>query len=319
MNSLRADLSIAVGGLNLETPLVIASGVWPYDPALWSPERLEGVGALCTKAVSLQPREGNRGVRVWETPCGMLNSIGLQNSGVRGFLKEYLPIAGKSGIPFLVNLVMESEREVRENLSILRESGDAIPAVELNISCPNADCDGMAWGISPESAARAAAIARSEWKGPLWVKLTPQAPDLPAVAKAVESEGADALVCGNTWLGMAMDLKRKQPVFRRVTAGLSGPAVFPLALRTVWQVCGAVSIPVVGCGGVSRWEDAAAMILAGASAVEVGSSLFADFDLPRKISEGLADYLADAEIPTLAGLVGLGRKEKEGGRPWAQD
>jgi dihydroorotate dehydrogenase (NAD+) catalytic subunit len=308
MNSLRADLSIAVGGLNLETPLVIASGVWPYDPALWSPERLEGVGALCTKAVSLQPREGNRGVRVWETPCGMLNSIGLQNSGVRGFLKNALPVVRNSGRPFLVNLVMESAQEVRENLALLRDAPEGIEAVELNISCPNADCDGMAWGISPESAARAVAIARSEWKGPLWVKLTPQAPDLPAVAKAAESEGADALVCGNTWLGMAMDLKRKRPAFQRVTAGLSGPAVFPLALRTVWQVCGAVSIPVVGCGGVSRWEDAAAMILAGASAVEVGSALFTDFDLPRKITEGLAGYLAEEGLADLAGLVGLGRK-----------
>jgi dihydroorotate dehydrogenase (NAD+) catalytic subunit len=308
MNSLRADLSIAVGGLNLETPLVIASGVWPYDPALWSPERLEGVGALCTKAVSLQPREGNRGVRVWETPCGMLNSIGLQNSGVRGFLKNALPVVRNSGRPFLVNLVMESAQEVRENLALLRDAPEGIEAVELNISCPNADCDGMAWGISPESAARAVAIARSEWKGPLWVKLTPQAPDLPAVAKAAESEGADALVCGNTWLGMAMDLKGKRPAFQRVTAGLSGPAVFPLALRTVWQVCGAVSIPVVGCGGVSRWEDAAAMILAGASAVEVGSALFTDFDLPRKITEGLAGYLAEEGLADLAGLVGLGRK-----------
>jgi len=187
MNSLRADLSIAVGGLNLETPLVIASGVWPYDPALWSPERLEGVGALCTKGVSLQPREGNRGVRVWETPCGMLNSIGLQNSGVRGFLKNALPVVRNSGRPFLVNIVMESAQEVRENLALLRDAPEGIEAVELNISCPNADCDGMAWGISPESAARAVAIARSEWKGPLWVKLTPQAPDLPAGGKAAES------------------------------------------------------------------------------------------------------------------------------------
>jgi dihydroorotate dehydrogenase (NAD+) catalytic subunit len=308
MNSLRADLSASAGGLKLVSPVVIASGVWPYEPDLWSPERLEGVGALCTKAVSLHPREGNRGVRVWETSCGMLNSIGLQNSGVRGFLKDALPVVRSSGRPFLVNLVMESAREVRENLAVLRDAPGGIPAVELNISCPNVDGDGMSWGISPEGAAKAVAIARSEWKGPLWVKLTPQAPDLPAVAKAAESEGADALVCGNTWLGMAMDLKKKRPVFQRVAAGLSGPAVFPLALRTVWQVCGAVSVPVVGCGGVARWEDAAAMILAGAAAVEVGSALFADFDLPRKITEGLAGYMAEAGAAGLADLVGLGRK-----------
>lgn len=308
MNSPRADLSLNVGGLKLETPVVVASGVWPYEPAFWKAEHLEGVGALCTKAVSLTSREGNKGVRVWETPCGMLNSIGLQNSGIRGFLKDYLPLAQSSGRPFLVNLVMESEQEVRESLSLLWEASDVIPSVELNISCPNVDGDGMAWGLSPESAARAVSIARNEWKGPLWVKLTPQSPDLAGVAKAAEAAGADALVCGNTWLGMAMDIKKKRPAFQRVAAGLSGPAVFPLALRAVWQVCGVVSIPVVGCGGVASWEDAAAMILSGASAVEVGSSLFTDFDLPRKITEGLSDYLTGEKIGALSGLVGLGRK-----------
>ncbi|MDD4613577.1 MAG: dihydroorotate dehydrogenase [Synergistaceae bacterium] len=309
MTFLPADVSVNVGGLCLGSPVVIASGVWPYEPALWDQGRLEGVGGLCTKAVSLDPREGNRGVRVWETPCGMLNSIGLQNSGVRSFLKDSLPIVRKSGLPFLVNLVMESEREVRESLSILREAVEAIPAVELNISCPNVDGDGMAWGISPESTAKAVSIVRSEWSGPLWVKLTPQSPDFQGVAKAAEGEGADALVCGNTWLGMAMDVKKKRPVFQRVVAGLSGPAVFPLALRTVWQAAGAVSIPIVGCGGVASWEDAAAMVLAGASAVEVGSGMFTDFDLPRKITDGLAHFAAVERMKSFRELVGLGRKQ----------
>ena len=309
MTFLPADVSVNVGGLCLGSPVVIASGVWPYEPALWEQGRLEGVGGLCTKAVSLDPREGNRGVRVWETPCGMLNSIGLQNSGVRSFLKDSLPIVRKSGLPFLVNLVMESEREVRESLSILREAVEAIPAVELNISCPNVDGDGMAWGISPESTAKAVSIVRSEWSGPLWVKLTPQSPDFQGVAKAAEGEGADALVCGNTWLGMAMDVKKKRPVFQRVVAGLSGPAVFPLALRTVWQAAGAVSIPIVGCGGIASWEDAAAMVLAGASAVEVGSGMFTDFDLPRKITDGLAHFAAVERMKSFRELVGLGRKQ----------
>ena len=265
--SSRTEMHVSLGGLNLESPVIIASGVWPYDAELWSPERLEGVGALCTKAVSLNGRAGNKGVRVWETPCGMLNSIGLQNGGVRSFLDDYLPLVRGANLPFLVNLVMESEREVRESIAALAEV-PGIPAIELNISCPNVDGDGMAWGISAESAAKAVRIARSEWRGALWVKLTPQSPDLAGVAKAAEAEGADALVCGNTWLGMAMDIKKKRPAFQRVVAGLSGPAVFPLALRTVWQVCGAVKIPVVGCGGVASWEDAAAMLLAGAAAVE---------------------------------------------------
>lgn len=308
MSSTPFDLSSVVGGVKLPAPVIIASGVWPYEGALWSPDRLEGVGALCTKAVSLNPREGNRGRRVWETPCGVLNSIGLQNSGVRAFIKDSLPIVQGSGLPFLINLVMEREGEVRENLALLGEALGKEGAVELNISCPNVDGDGMSWGVSAKSAARAVAIVRSQWEGPLWVKLTPQAGDLPEVARGAEGEGADALVCGNTWLAMAMDLKNKRPAFDRIVAGLSGPAVFPLALRTVWEVCGAVSIPVVGCGGVSGWEDAAAMILAGASAVEVGSSLFADLDLPGKISRGLADYGIREGLRTLRDLVGLGRK-----------
>lgn len=306
--SSRTEMHVSIGGLNLESPVIIASGVWPYEAELWSPERLEGVGALCTKAVSLNGRAGNTGVRVWETPCGMLNSIGLQNSGVRSFLDDYLPLVRGASRPFLVNLVMESEREVRESIAALVKI-PGIPAIELNISCPNVDGDGMAWGISPESAAKAVRIARSDWKGALWVKLTPQSPDLAGVAKAAESEGADAIVCGNTWLGMAMDIKKKRPAFQRVVAGLSGPAVFPLALRTVWQVCGAVKIPVVGCGGVASWEDAAAMLLAGAAAVEVGSALFTDFDLPRKIVAGLSAYLAEQKIDTVSGLTGLGRHE----------
>jgi len=301
-------MHVPLGGLNLESPVIIASGVWPYEAELWSPERLEGVGALCTKAVSLNGRAGNKGVRVWETPCGMLNSIGLQNGGVRSFLDDYLPLVRGANRPFLVNLVMESEREVRESIAALAEV-PGIPAIELNISCPNVDGDGMAWGISAESAAKAVRIARSEWKGALWVKLTPQSPDLAGVAKAVEAEGADAIVCGNTWLGMAMDIKKKRPAFQRVVAGLSGPAVFPLALRTVWQVCGAVKIPVVGCGGVASWEDATEMLLAGAAAVEVGAALFTDFDLPRKIVAGLSAYLAEQKIDSVSGLTGLGRHE----------
>lgn len=309
----RPEIASTVGGLLLRSPVVIASGVWPYDPGLWAADRLEGVGALCTKAVSLAPRAGNGGTRVWETPCGMLNSIGLQNGGAQEFLEKGLSVAESSGRPFLVNVVMESEREVLECLAILGCCDGRIPAVELNISCPNVDGDGMAWGMTPQSTARAVAIARKGWSGPLWVKLTPQAPDLAGAARAAEEEGADAIVCGNTWLATAMDLQRKRPAFRRVVAGLSGPAIFPLALRTVWEVAAAVSVPVVGCGGVASWEDAAAMLLAGASAVEVGSALFTDFDLPKKIAAGLETYMAASGLADLPGLVGLGRRNYEGG------
>ncbi|OPZ38597.1 MAG: Dihydroorotate dehydrogenase B (NAD(+)), catalytic subunit [Synergistetes bacterium ADurb.BinA166] len=305
--SSKTDLSIEVGGLKLASPVIIASGVWPQDAEFWSPGRLEGVGALCTKAVGLKPRAGNKGPRVHETPCGVLNSVGLQNTGMASFVKNYLPVARCAGRPFLVNLIMESEREVRESLAALRDVPD-VPAVELNISCPNVEDDNMEWGLRPEGTALAVRIARSEWGGPLWVKLTPQSPYLAAAAKAAEDEGADAVVCGNTWLGMAMDIERRRPVFQRIVAGLSGPAVFPLALRTVWQVSGAVSIPVIGCGGVSCWRDAAAMLMAGASAVEVGAALFTDLELPRKIADGLSAWMAEQNIDGVSGLVGLGRR-----------
>lgn len=301
------DLSVKVGELKLDSPVVIASGVWPYEPQFWTEESLEGVGAVCTKAISLNERCGNDGIRVWETPSGMLNSIGLQNSGVGSFLKEHLDTAAASPRPVIANVVMENEADTAETLSRLQNAG-GIAAAELNISCPNVDCGGMAWGTDPAGAESAVKTARSVWNGQLWVKLTPQAQNIGEVAKAAEAAGADALVVANTWLGMGMNMETGRPAFKRGTGGLSGPAVFPLALRAVWQVCGAVEIPVVGCGGVHDAESCAAMMMAGASAVEAGTTFFTNLSSGVSICAGLPEYLKRYGLSSLSELVGYARR-----------
>ncbi|MCF0248012.1 MAG: dihydroorotate dehydrogenase, partial [Synergistes sp.] len=263
---MTTDISVKVGTLTLESPVIPASGVWPYAEEFWREPKLEGVGALCTKAISLDPRRGNRGVRIWETPSGILNSIGLQNIGAAEFVSHYSELVKNCPRPVIANVVMERPSETQETLSIISDV-EGIAAAELNISCPNVDGEGMAWGMQCTSAAEAVRAVRSAWKGQLWVKMTPQTPEPAEVARAIEAEGADAIVCANTWLGMAIDPYTCKPAFNRVTAGFSGPAVYPLALRLLWQVAEAVSIPVVGCGGVTTPFDCIGMIAAGASAV----------------------------------------------------
>ncbi|NLD06432.1 MAG: dihydroorotate dehydrogenase, partial [Synergistaceae bacterium] len=253
------------------------------------------------------PRCGNKGVRLWETPAGVLNSIGLQNVGATGFVEKYLKMTKTCPVPVIANVVMENAEETSETLKILQDTG-VLAAAELNISCPNVDGDGMAWGIDPSSAAKAVRAARKAWEGELWVKMTPQTPCPEDVARAIEAEGADAIVAANTWLGMGMDMQRARPSFDRVVAGLSGPAIFPLALRLLWQVCGAVSIPVIGCGGVTTSSDCAAMMLAGASAVEVGTAFFRNLDSGKEISEGLQKYVSQYGCSRLEDIIGLARK-----------
>jgi dihydroorotate dehydrogenase (NAD+) catalytic subunit len=304
-------LSVCLGGVTLASPVLLASGVWPMDPALWPVQTLRGVGGICTKGLTLEPREGNSGIRIWETPCGVLNSIGLQNRGVRVFVEEELPRMAATGIPVIANVAPAGRAEMEPLLAPLRSAGASVAAVELNLSCPNVADGGMAWGKTPEGIREAVRAARGCWPGPLWVKLTPQAPDMAAAVRAAEDCGADAVVVANTWLGAAMDLKRRRPVFDRVVAGFSGPAIFPLSLRCVWEAAEATTVPLIGSGGITSWENAAAMLLAGATAVQVGSGLFRDLDLPGKIVDGLAAYAASSGFENISDLVGAGRKRSE--------
>ncbi len=309
MNCISDPLAVNVGGVDLKVPVVIASGTWSYEENLWQDDLTRHVGAICSKAITKDPCPGNPGTRVWETPSGILNSIGLQNEGIDHFIDFRLEDLKKRGVPVMLNICMQSAEDLDYMMSRVAEVKNMVDGVELNVSCPNTDHGCMSWGVDPKLTALATEMARKKWDGPLWIKLTPQAANIPAVAKAAEAAGASAIVASNTWLGMAIDTNRGVPVFARSVAGLSGPAVFPLALRVVWDVAAAVKIPVVGCGGVSDGESALAMIMAGASAVEIGAALFSDFAALEKIHSGLADAAARWNAASIAELSGKARRK----------
>lgn len=302
-------LSTRVGGLELPSPVIAASGVLPHDPSIWSSPYVEGVGGICTKGITLLPRSGNRGIRIWETPCGVLNSIGLENPGIEAFLERDLPrlAEAKGGRRLIVNLAAESEEELRAALERLSRA-QGVDVLELNLSCPNVERGGMLLGSSPEATGRMVALARSMWRGPLWVKLTPQAPDLEAVALSAQEAGADAVVALNTWLGAAVDVRGRRMVFERKVAGLSGPAVLPLTVRVVYQLCGLLDVPVIACGGIARAEDAISCLMAGARAVEVGSAILRDLGAASRISEGIGAFLDEEGFSSVEELVGLARR-----------
>lgn len=304
------DVSCEVGGLKLKSPLIISSGVWPFDPELWRSPYTHGVGAICTKGLTLHPRDGNPGIRIWEVRGGLLNSIGLENPGVGGFVREYLPKLKDRDVPLIVNLWAGSLEELKPSMEILRDFESDIDAIELNVSCPNV---GEKDHILRERLSELGSIfscARRLWSGPLWVKLSPMSPQVISEALIAQEEGINAVVLANTWLGMAIDVDREKPVFERVTAGLSGPAIFPLTLRLVWEVKERVSIDVIGCGGISSWEDAVSMFLAGASAVEIGTITFLEIDAPAKILSGIGSYLKGKGYAYLKEIIG----KAKGGR-----
>ncbi|HPD97618.1 MAG TPA: dihydroorotate dehydrogenase [Synergistales bacterium] len=303
-------LETVVGGVRMETPVIIASGVWPMDPGLWPTGSMDGVGAVCSKGITLYPRKGNTGGRVFETPSGMLNSIGLQNPGVSAFIDEDLGPLSSAGFPVIVNVAFGSIEELDDTVHILEKSVDKIGAIELNVSCPNVSSGGMSWGTLPSSLEEAVAGARAAWNGPLWVKLTPQAWSIADASKVCENAGADAVVVGNTWLGMAVDNQNEKPFFDRIFAGLSGPAIFPLSLRMVWEAAGSVAIPVIGCGGVSGPDEALSMMLAGASAIQAGTSLFVESRLPSLICRGLIEHMDSHSLENAVALTGRARPEK---------
>ncbi len=304
-------MDVNIGGLSMETPVIIASGVWPMDPALWPTGSVEGVGAICSKGITCKPKDGNKGNRLKETPCGLLNSIGLQNGGIEAFVTKDLPMLASSGKPVIANVAFDSIAELDIILQTLHSARKMIGAVEMNVSCPNVSMGGMAWGMDQVSLENAVVSARSAWEGPLWVKLSPQAPSISEAARICESSGAQAVVVGNTWLGMAIDNEREEPFFERVFAGLSGPAIFPLSLRLVWEAAGSVDIPVVGCGGISGPNEALSMILAGASAVAIGTGLFFDSFLAASICREISDHMRSREIRSVGELAGRARRFRE--------
>jgi dihydroorotate dehydrogenase (NAD+) catalytic subunit len=298
-----ADLKVKIGNLELQNPVMTASGTFGYGPEFEDFIDINRLGGIVVKGTTLEPREGNPYPRMAETPSGMLNAVGLQNKGVKYFIENIYPQISKYKTNVLVNVngsTLDEYVALTEKLSVLEN----IPAIELNISCPNVKMGGMAFGTSCTAAAEVTKAVRKVWKKTLIVKLSPNVTSIAEIAKSVEGEGADAVSLINTLLGMAIDIESRQPVLSTVTGGLSGAAVKPVALRMVWQTAKAVKIPVIGMGGIMNSADAIEFLLAGATAVEVGTANFIDPQISVKIIEGIDDYLTRHRFSSVKEIIG---------------
>ncbi len=297
-------LETTLCGIPLKNPVIAASGTFGFAAEYGRLFDVGSLGGVCTKGLTLHPREGNHGLRVWETPAGLMNSVGLQNPGIAAFLDRELPRMRTLGTAIIANVGGGDVEEYVEGVRLLAQA-DGVDIVELNISCPNVRQGGMAFGITCEAAAAVVTAVRPVCSKPLMVKLSPNAQDIAAMAAACERAGADALSLVNTFKALAIDVHTRGPVFENVTAGLSGPAIRPIALRMVWEAAHAVHIPVVGMGGISTWQDALEFIMAGATAVQVGTATFVRPTAMPDIIDGLEHYCADEHLDTIADVRGL--------------
>lgn len=285
-----ADLKVNIGKFSLKNPVLTASGTFGYGLEFQDFVPLEGIGGIIVKGTTLHPREGNDYPRMAETASGMLNCVGLQNKGVDYFCEQIYPQLKDIDTNFIVNVsgsTLEDYAECAARINALEK----IPAIELNISCPNVKQGGMAFGTSYEGAASVVKAVRERYKKTLIVKLSPNVTDIAEIARACEAEGADSVSLINTLMGMAIDIEKRRPVLSIATGGLSGPAVKPVALRMVWQVAKAVKIPVVGLGGIMTAEDAIEFFMAGATAIEIGTANFIDPTATIKVRDGIDDWL----------------------------
>lgn len=284
----------------LKNPVIAASGTFSFGAEYARVYDVSCLGGICTKGLTLHPRRGNPPPRLWETPCGLLNSIGLENPGVETFLREELPRMRDLGTVVIANIWGETPEEYGELAE--RLSGSGVDAIELNLSCPNVPGIGLLGG-SAKGTAWAVRVARAACGEPLWVKLPPEG-DVLGAARAAEKEGAEAISAANTFRGLAIDIATGRPVFANTFGGLSGPAIKPLALRLVYELSQAVSIPVIGIGGIASWEDALEFIMAGAHAVQVGTANFIDPLCALRIIRGLEVFLKERGIETWEGIRG---------------
>ncbi len=290
-------------GLMLKNPVMTASGTFGYgteDSHLFDIQKL---GAIVCKGTTLEPRDGNPQPRIAETPSGMLNSIGLENIGIAALIKDKAPVWAGWQVPVIVNIAGETVEEYARVAGQL-DGVDGISGIEVNISCPNIKAGGAEFGVSPGTAARVTEAVRKATSLPVLVKLTPNAPDIAEVARAVAGAGADALTLINTLMGMAIDIHKRRPVLGNVTGGLSGPAIKPVALYMVYEAAGAVDIPVIGCGGITTATDTLEFIMAGASAVQVGTAGFSNPRVPLDVLEGIERYMQKEGIENLTDLIG---------------
>ncbi|MDE7426401.1 MAG: dihydroorotate dehydrogenase [Muribaculaceae bacterium] len=300
----KPSLAVELGNLPLANPVLTASGTFGYGLEYADFVDLDSLGGFIVKGTTLEPRQGNPYPRMAETPSGMLNAVGLQNGGVDHFINHIYPRLSNITSEIIVNVsgaAVEDYVEVCRRLQPL----DRIRAIEVNISCPNVKQGGMAFGTTPEGAARVTEAVRAAWPGHLMVKLSPNVTSIVDIALAVQDAGADSVSLINTLLGMAIDVERRRPMLSTITGGLSGPAVRPVAVRMVWQVAKALSIPVVGLGGITSGRDALEFIMAGATAVQVGTYNFVDPAATARVVTEIEDYLIRHNISDINELRGI--------------
>jgi len=297
------DLRVNIGSLELQNPVMTASGTFGYAREFENLVNLHRLGGVVVKGISLAPRAGNPPPRIVETPCGMLNAIGLQNVGVKRFIEEKMTYLRGINVPVIVNILGDTVEEYSEITRRLADT-EGIAALEVNISCPNVKKGGVAFGNDPKMAAAVTSAVKEVSPVPVMVKLSPNVTDITLVARAVEDGGADSVSLINTLIGMAIDLERRKPVLANVIGGLSGPAVKPVALRMVYQVAQAVKIPVIGIGGIDCTEDALEFMLAGASAIQVGTANFVNPRVSEDIVEGISSYVKRNRLDSIRDLVG---------------
>lgn len=298
-----ADLNVKIGELQMKNPVMTASGTFGYGEEFSDFMDISRIGGIIVKGTTLHKREGNPYPRMAETPSGMLNAVGLQNKGVYYFIEHIYPRIKDIHTNMIVNVSGSAIEDYVETASLINELVN-IPAIELNISCPNVKQGGMAFGITANGAEEVVKAVRRVYKKTLIVKLSPNVTDITEIARAVETGGADSVSLINTLLGMAINAESRRPILSTITGGMSGAAVKPIALRMVWQVSKAVKIPVIGLGGIMNWKDAVEFMLAGASAIEIGTANFIDPTVTLKVIEGINDYLERHKYTSVHQIVG---------------
>lgn len=298
-----ADLSVNIGKLQMKNPIMTASGTFGYGEEFADFIDITRIGGIIVKGTTLHKREGNPYPRMAETPSGMLNAVGLQNKGVKYFSDHIYPRIKDIQTHMIVNVSGSAIEDYVKTAEIINEL-DKIPAIELNISCPNVKQGGMAFGVTTKGVSEVVQAVRSAYKKTLIVKLSPNVTDIAEMARAAEANGADSVSLINTLLGMAIDAERRRPILSTVTGGMSGAAVKPIALRMVWQVAKAVNIPIIGLGGIMNWKDAVEFMLAGASAVQIGTANFIDPAITIKVMDGINDYLERHGCKSVSEIIG---------------
>ena len=298
-----ADLNIKIGDLQLKNPVMTASGTFGYGEEFSDFIDISRIGGIIVKGTTIHKREGNPYPRMAETPAGMLNAVGLQNKGVEYFVNNIYPRIKDIDTNMIVNVSGSTLEDYVKTAEIINEL-DKIPAIELNISCPNVKQGGMAFGVTSQGAAEVVKAVRSAYKKTLIVKLSPNVTDIAEIARAAEESGADSVSLINTLLGMAIDAERRKPILSTITGGMSGAAVKPIALRMVWQVAKAVNIPVIGLGGIMNAKDAIEFMLAGASAIQIGTANFIDPAITLKVADGINEYLDRHGFKSVSEIIG---------------